>query len=111
MKSLRGQASSSEAVSRNKSPRGVVSAPRISWGKGGREGREESEGGDGGIEEGEGGDGGIEGGDEGRRGRKKGKECKGGEGGRGKRTSNERRKLKGVKMGEGEEVYVPEECG
>lgn len=40
MKSLRGQASSSEAVSRNKSPRGVVSVPRISWGEGGREGRD-----------------------------------------------------------------------
>ena len=55
MRSLRGQASSSEAVRRNKRPRGVVSVPRISWGgrkggegemEGGREGgREEREGG------------------------------------------------------------------
>jgi len=44
MRSLRGQASSSEAVRRNKRPRGVVSVPRISWGR--REGgREEREGG------------------------------------------------------------------
>ena len=44
MRSLRGQASSSEAVRRNKRPRGVVSVPRISWG--GREGgRRERDGG------------------------------------------------------------------
>ena len=55
MRSLRGQASSSEAVRRNKRPRGVVSVPRISWG--GRKGGEgEMEGGrEGGRKRGKGG--------------------------------------------------------